>query len=90
MSDWLEWQAGYASGAFLMPIGAIRRVVGAVLEASNAYGAIELGSPVGRELIRRVQSSFQVSADAARVRLNYLGHIADRPAGPDLFNLSTG
>src|SRR6266545_4907560 len=29
-TDWMEWQAGYASGSFLMPLGALRGLVGAV------------------------------------------------------------
>ena len=30
-SDWMEWQAVYASGALLMPIGALRETVHAFM-----------------------------------------------------------
>lgn len=61
--DWMEWQAGYASGAFLMPKGAIRQIV-------SAKPGDEL------DLVARVVAAFQVSAEAARVRLSQLKLLA--------------
>jgi Zn-dependent peptidase ImmA (M78 family) len=68
--DWMEWQAGYACGAFLMPITHLRRVV------ADARGATTRGLPApnvesdeGRRLITAVADAFDVSQQAARVRL---------------------
>jgi hypothetical protein len=45
-TDWLEWQAGYASGALLMPAGAVARLVGAGLAPrSPLFPGIRLGPP---------------------------------------------
>jgi IrrE N-terminal-like domain len=71
-TDWMEWQAGYAGGALLLPAGAVRELVGAaprVWARSAAAGA----------LIRRVQAGFDVSSEAARVRLLQLGQLSERP-----------
>lgn len=83
--DWMEWQAGYASGAFLMPLTAVRRVVGVMLEKRGLYGPISINTPTGQELISEVQTRFQVSADAVRVRLLKLGHLTEEGAAPSLF-----
>jgi len=72
--DWMEWQAGYACGALLMPTTELHAVVQPVLER---YGT---GLPVGRSafgpLIDRVQGHFLVSAAAAHMRLRRLGYVA--------------
>jgi hypothetical protein len=70
--DWMEWQAGYASGALLMPAAALRELVG---EATPVWAR----SPAVWPLIRRVQAAFDVSSDAARVRLLQLGYLRQRP-----------
>lgn len=57
--DWMEWQAGYASGALLMPERALRRLV--LAKPGDEF-----------ELIKRIAVGFQVSADAARFRLSQL------------------
>lgn len=76
--DWMEWQAGYASGAFLMPIAPVGRLVRKVLvDPGPPSGPVPVDSPSGQALIREVQQGFQVSADAARVRLLKLRHLAD-------------
>ena len=79
-TDWMEWQAGHISGAILMPITAARAVVGAVQERLASFGPVTPGSDVGRAMIAATMSTFQVSADAARVRLFRLGHLAERQA----------
>jgi hypothetical protein len=70
-TDWMEWQAGYASGSFLMPRGAVRSLLGppAAVPAQPA-------APMAAALIETVRQAFAVSADAARVRLSQLGYIA--------------
>lgn len=85
--DWMEWQAGYVCGAILMPSSYLRRVVGAYQEANNLFGVIGTGSEHGQALIARVQKAFQVSADAARVRLVKLNILGTASAGPSLFDL---
>lgn len=70
-TDWMEWQAGYASGSFLVPGGALRTVIGPV-----PMVPFQQGSPMADALVETVRESFAVSADAARVRLSQLGYIA--------------
>jgi hypothetical protein len=69
-SDWMEWQAAYASGAFLMPITQLRQAVKA-FRAENAAssGLITTDSPQGLRLTAKIATEFRVSRDAARVRL---------------------
>ena len=86
-TDWMEWQAGYACGAILMPISRLRRVVGAYQEANNLFGVIGITSEHGQALITSVQTAFQVSADAARVRLLKLNILGAASAGRSLFDL---
>ncbi len=55
--DWMEWQASYASGAFLMPFAHLNIFVRSIKSKTR------------EEIIRRVASEYKVSQDAARVRL---------------------
>jgi len=72
--DWMEWQAGYACGAFLMPVTALRGVVREFLEVHRiSVGRFASRSHHGQLLISRVNEHFSVSRDAARVRLSQLG-----------------
>ena len=73
--DWLEWQAGYASGAFLMPLSSIKEIVHQINIDTNTYGKVPAVSEIGRKMITKVQSMFEVSEDAARVRLLKLDFI---------------
>jgi len=76
--DWMEWQAGYACGAILMPVGAL---VGAVqgfrAENNLLYSNLSLQSETGQKLIGVIASAFQTSRDAARVRLLKKGVLTD-------------
>ena len=85
-NDWMEWQAGYASGSLLMPITPLRRIVGQVLDQESEYSALLFGSSAAADLIARIQSSFQVSPDAARVRLMQLHHLTSRQSSPSLLS----
>ncbi len=87
-SDWMEWQAGYVCGAILMPLMAVRRLAGEYQESHGLYGVIGADDTHGRNLIESVQSRFQVSADAARVRLTKLRILGAVGAGPSLFSRS--
>lgn len=88
-NDWMEWQAGYVCGAILMPISRMRNLVSGYQESRGLFGPIGLRDSHCSALIEIVQSAFQVSADAARIRLLKLGHLATVGAGPSLFDRSS-
>ena len=71
-TDWMEWQAGYAGGALLMPITPLRAIVEAALAES--------GTDRHAALVRRVAEGFAVSRDAAAFRLAKLGYVAPEAA----------
>jgi len=76
--DWMEWQAGYACGAILMPVGALMDAVqGFRAENNLLYSNLSLQSEGGQKLIGVVTSAFQTSRDAARVRLLKKGVLTD-------------
>jgi hypothetical protein len=50
-TDWMEWQAGYVSGALLMPIAHLRRVVARYQETHSFFGPVALGSGRQRTLL---------------------------------------
>jgi hypothetical protein len=86
-SDWMEWQAGYACGAILMPAGALIETVQAFRSENRLpFSNLIVSSGAGQELIGLVASAFQTSRDAARVRLLKKEILSD-PAAPtaDLF-----
>lgn len=70
-SDWMEWQAGYASGSFLMPRSAVLRLIGPVPQTP-----MQLDSPPAAGHVESVRQAFAVSGDAARVRIAQLGYLA--------------
>ena len=75
----MEWQAGYVSGAVLMPITRLGRLVQITFDAWGAFGSVPTASVKGGDLIARVAAQFEVSNDAARVRLAQLGYLTDGP-----------
>lgn len=79
--DWLEWQAGYACGALLMPRSHVTTLVAQYVQSRNIYGPVLPGSTEGQQLITEVVNTFAVSRDAARVRLSVLGHLGQEKAG---------
>ncbi|MBX9594158.1 MAG: ImmA/IrrE family metallo-endopeptidase [Roseomonas sp.] len=83
--DWLEWQAGYFSGAILMPAQQVRRSVGDLLRHHGIHGAAVIDSAPAVEAEQQTMARFQVSAEAARVRLRKLGLLADSQGPPTLF-----
>jgi IrrE N-terminal-like domain len=76
-TDWLEWQAGYCSGAFLIPLRPLRSTIREAKRAAGIAGEPRAADPVGQELIRAVQTSYRVSSAAARVRLLQLGFLSE-------------
>ena len=70
--DWMEWQAGYVSGAILMPVSSIRRLVSDYCQERDLHAAVAVRSDHGRQIVGAVMETFQVSQEAAEVRLNVL------------------
>lgn len=83
-TDWMEWQAGYVCGAILMPRPSLAHIVGAYQERHRIFGSVDAAGAHGRALIEKVTEAFQVSAEAARVRLAKLGYLGIEQ-GPSLF-----
>jgi hypothetical protein len=74
-SDWMEWQASYACGAFLMPLSAVRHVAGELFRNGDGRGWLPEDSDDAVELTDLIANAFNVSHDAARVRLQKLGYL---------------
>jgi Zn-dependent peptidase ImmA (M78 family) len=85
-TDWMEWQAGYAGGALLMPVSRVRSLVAEYCESHNLFGVVGQDDSHGRALIEKLSVAFTVSPDAARIRLLKLGIIGATSAGPSLFS----
>ena len=66
--DWMEWQANTFASCLLMPEAMVRKLV-------SPMPRIHTGDPFGdrAERISRVSEVFQVTRDAARVRLDGMG-----------------
>jgi len=76
--DWMEWQAGHACGALLMPVSRVRKVAQEVVARvpPPALESILPNSEYGRALILTLCERFQVSRDAAQVRAHRLNLIS--------------
>lgn len=85
-TDWMEWQAGFSCSAFLMPASPLREAIRCFMDERNAAIArFAVGSPEGEALTNAIVSQFQVSRDAARVRLVQRGALVDSGSTPTLF-----
>lgn len=82
--DWMEWQAGYACGAFLMPRSFVTQDVADFRRKHHLLGDIEITSDLGSSLISLVSERYAVSTDAARVRLAKL-NVLIRKAANSIF-----
>ena len=69
--DWMEWQAGYAAAALLMPESRLSLVV----RVCGGEDGPAPDSEQATSLIQRVSEAFDVSEEAARVRLSQLGQL---------------
>lgn len=83
--DWMEWQAGYACGAILMPKSAVMQLVCDYVEQHEIYGTVSLQSTHAQNLISRMTTTFQVSAEAARIRLLKIGLLTEAAPNLSLF-----
>jgi hypothetical protein len=84
--DWMEWQAGYVSGAALMPKSYLQKVVGGVQHERNIYGPCAPEGANGGVMIRAVMNEFAVSREAATIRLKILGYLGQEQATGNLFS----
>ena len=74
----MEWQAGYACGAILMPAGDSGGGSAALPRGEQLlYSNLSLQSEPGKNLITAIATGFQTSRDAARVRLLKKGILID-------------
>jgi IrrE N-terminal-like domain len=83
-SDWMEWQAGYVSGALLMPVRSMREITGRFLEDHKLFTPVPASAEESGKLINLISAAFAVSRDAARVRLLKLNLLSDHDLGPQL------
>jgi hypothetical protein len=72
----MEWQAGYICGAMLMPKRRVDLLAGAFGKERCARVPLKVDSIDAQALTNRLTGLFDVSRDAARVRLLKLGHLA--------------
>ena len=84
-TDWMEWQAGYACGALLMPASHVRSLVGLYKEKHSLFGPVGYTNKHGEMLISVVQTTYQVSVAAARIRLLKLNVFGESGTDPPLF-----
>lgn len=75
--DWCEWQAGFFGGALLMPTNLLVEYIGKFDEKALIGVAAEGFS--ARRLEVLVSEEFDVSKEAARVRLSQVGIIKPAP-----------
>ena len=85
-SDWMEWQAGYISGALLMPATPVRRLVSDYCAPRELHGHIHVTSEHAVHLVHAVIEQFAVSREAAEVRLLKLGLLTTTIGQPSLFD----
>ena len=85
-SDWMEWQAGYISGALLMPATPVRRLVSDFCGPRELHGDVHVSSSHAARLIQLVTEQFEVSEEAARIRLLKLNLITTTFGQKSLFD----
>lgn len=83
--DWMEWQAGHVCGALLMPVSAVRRTIAPFHERLGSPEPVRAAGEAGQDMIRAVVEAYQVSRDAARVRLSRLGYLGTPSGSGTLF-----
>ena len=72
-SDWMEWQAGYACGAILMPASTVKHIAFENISGNDEKLPCPTGSQKALEIIDAVSAQCDVSTPAARTRLVSLG-----------------
>ena len=74
--DWLEWQASFLGGSLLMPRSRVHRLVEAYFRGKEPVG-IPKDSRQANDIKQMVAELFEVSAEAAYIRLCQLGYLID-------------
>jgi hypothetical protein len=69
LSDWMEWQAGYVCGAMLMPGSHLKKLFGEYCKENDLLCPISDGSKEALVLLAKIEAAFDVSQEAARIRL---------------------
>ncbi len=82
--DWAEWQAGYVCGALLMPITSLRSAVQAFEQSRRQGFPYSITSQIGMQLQASISQMFEVSMEAAKIRLLKLGYLSARTPPPIL------
>jgi hypothetical protein len=72
----MEWQAGYVCGALLMSKRRVDLLAAAFSKECGLSMRVEADTSDAQALAMRLTDLFDVSRDAARVRLLKLGHLA--------------
>ena len=75
--DWMEWQASYACGAFLMPLGPLKKMAEDFLKRFSDRYWLSTDTVEATELSGLVAESFDVSPAAAQARLKKLGFLQE-------------
>jgi Zn-dependent peptidase ImmA (M78 family) len=73
-TDWMEWQAGYGSGAILMPRNDFDAAAERARQLLALHGRVFHGTPEEQALADNLAERYQVSREAARVRLAVRRH----------------
>jgi hypothetical protein len=84
--NWMEWQAGYACGALLMPASHLRRLVAEFVRRHNLLTEVHAGTAEALALIEAVVETFHVSREAALVRLLKTKHLLDNSSSEGIFD----
>lgn len=83
--DWMEWQAGYVCGALLMPASHFRAQLADVRRELGLAGPLIKGTAETDSVVRLLAGRFEVSVDAANIRLIKLELLAEPTANSPLF-----
>lgn len=84
--DWMEWQAAFACGAFLVPASSLKRSLQDFMqEIGIPILRLNVSSPEADRLIVSVATEYEVSRDAARVRLAQKGVLVETEQPQNLF-----
>lgn len=76
--EWMEWQANFLSSVLLMPKEAVRIVVASKKQKNPTMRAMAM--------IQSVSKTFDVSPEAAKYRLQELGHITENIGNVSFLN----
>ena len=80
----MEWQAGYVSGALLVPVTTLKELVHEKFTEWGVFASVTTEPAKGAELINLVGERFDVSREAARVRLTQIAWLTAGRQGPSL------